>query len=265
MILKVFCICLFVLRVLIVALSATGPRTTASSGAKPHQEQTPMPQDRSKELLEAIRAGNKTAVDGLLQQEPALLLFKAPNGSSVILLGTYYGHPELTEVFVKHGAKLDVFEASATGNLAAVRQLVQSDPLAVNSFAADGFYPLGLAAFFGHREIVQFLLEHGADVHLAARNAQRVTALHAAVARRDVETVRMLLKHGADPNARQEKGFMPLHEAAANGEEAIARLLIEHGAQVHARTDDGKTPHDLATERGRRQIADWFKAQTADR
>jgi uncharacterized protein len=222
-------------------------------------------QDRSKELLEAIRAGNKTAVDSLLQQEPALLGFKAPNGSSVILLATYYGHPELTEVFVKHGAKLDVFEASATGNLAAVRQLVQGDPAVVNSFAPDGFYPLGLAAFFGHRQIVQFLLEQGGDVRLAARNSQRVTPLHAAVARRDPETVRMLLKHGADPNARQEKGFVPLHDAAANGEEAIVHLLVEHGAQVHARADDGKTPYDLATGRGHQQVADWLKTQTADR
>ncbi len=223
-----------------------------------------MPQDRSKELLEAIRAGNKTAVDSLLQQEPALLGFKAPNGSSVILLATYYGHAELTEVFVKHGAQLDIFEASATGNLAAARQSVEGHPPAVNSFAADGFYPLGLAAFFGHRQVVEFLLEHGADVHLAARNAQRVTALHAAVARRDAEIVRMLLKRGADPNARQEKGFVPLHDAAANGEEVIVHLLVEHGARVDARTDDGKTPCDLAAERGHQQVADWLQAQTAD-
>jgi uncharacterized protein len=168
-----------------------------------------MPQDKSKELLEAIRAGNKPAVDSLLQQEPALLGFKAPNGSSAILLATYYGHAELTEVFLRHGAKLDVFEASATGNLEGVRQLVEGAPARVNSFAPDGFYPLGLAAFFGHREIVQLLLEHGADVHLAARNAQRVTALHAAVARRDAETVGMLLKRGADPNARRRKGSRP--------------------------------------------------------
>jgi uncharacterized protein len=224
-----------------------------------------VPQDRSKEFLEAIRAGNKTTVDGLLQQDPTFLGFKTPNGSSVLLLATYYGHAELTEVFVKHGAKLDVFEASATGNLAAVRQLVQSDPAAVNSFALDGFYPLGLAAFFGHREIVQFLLEHGADVHLAARNPQRVTALHAAVARRDAEIVGMLLGRGADPNSLQQKGFAPLHGAASNGDENIARLLVEHGARLETRTDDGKTPCDLATEGGHQQVADWLKTQTADR
>jgi ankyrin repeat protein len=224
-----------------------------------------MPQGKSAELLEATRAGNKATVDALLQQEPALLSFKAPNGSSVILLATYYGHAELTEVFVRHGAKLDVFEASATGNLESVRQLVEDPPATVNSFAPDGFYPLGLAAFFGHLEIVQLLLEHGADVHLAARNPQQVTALHAAVSRRDLEIVRMLLKHGADPNALQQKGFAPLHAAAANGDENIACLLLERGAHLDARTDEGKTPYDLAIERGHQQVAAWLKTQTAGR
>ena len=224
-----------------------------------------MPQDKSKELLEAIRAGDKTTIDALLQQEPALLGFTAPNGSSVVLLATYYGHAELTELFLRHGAKLNVFEASATGNLESVQQLVERDPSAVNSFAPDGFYPLGLAAFFGHREIVRFLLERGADVHLAARNAQRVTVLHAAVSRRDAAIVAALLDHGADPNARQQKGFAPLHAAAANGDEHIARVLVEHGAEVEARTDDGKTPQELAAEKGHQQVAEWLRAQTTGR
>ena len=215
-----------------------------------------MSDEAAKKAVEAIRAGDKAALDTLLTSEPGLLEFRAPNGSSVLLLAAYYGHAELAEVFRKHGAKPDVFEASALGDLETVRNLVGGDQGLVNAFAADGFYPLGLAAFFGHRAIVEFLLRNGADVKTAARNAQKVTALHGAVARRDVEIVKMLLKAGADPNARQERGFAPLHDASANGNAPLVELLLAHGAHADAKTDDGKTPRDMAAERGHKEVVD---------
>jgi ankyrin repeat protein len=164
----------------------------------------------------------------------------------------------LAEVFVRQGAKPDVFEASALGDLETVRKLVGGDRALVNAFAADGFYPLGLAAFFGHRAIVEFLLKNGADVKTAARNAQKVTALHGAVARRDVEIVKLLLEASADPNARQERGFVPLHDAAANGNAALVELLLQHGARADAKTDDGKTAGDMAAERGHKELAEML-------
>jgi len=215
--------------------------------------------DNTKKLMEAIRAGDKAVVDALLRAEPGLLRFTAPNGSSVMLLSAYYGHGELAEVFARHGAKPDVFEASALGDLETVRKLVTANPGAVNAFAADGFYPLGLAAFFGHRAIVEFLLTNGADVKTAARNAQKVTALHGAVARRDVEIVKMLLEAGADANARQESGFVPLHVAASNGNAALVELLLKHGARADAKTDDGKTAGEMAAERGHKELAEMLR------
>jgi len=218
-----------------------------------------MSDEATKKLVETIRAGDKAALDTLLRSEPGLLNYTAPNGSSVLLLAAYYGHGELAEVFRRHGAKPDVLEASALGDLETVRNLVGRDGGLVNAFAADGFYPLGLAAFFGHRAIVEFLLKNGADVKTAARNAQKVTALHGAVARRDVEIVKMLLEAGADPNARQERGFAPLHDAAANGNARLVELLLTHGALADAKTDDGKAPADMAAERGHKEVVERLR------
>jgi ankyrin repeat protein len=140
-----------------------------------------------------------------------------------------------------------------------MRRLIEADRELVNSFAADGFYPLGLAAFFGHHTIVEFLLKNGADVRLAARNAQKVTALHGAVARRDLQIVNMLLEAGADPNARQERGFAPLHDAAANGSIPLVELLLKHGARADVKSDEGKTPADMATDRGHKEVVQMLK------
>ncbi len=218
-----------------------------------------MAQDKTEQLMNAIKAGDKPAIERLLQEEPALLSARAANGTSAILLAAYYGRADIAQIFIANGAKPDLHEACAAGDVERARALVRENPGAVNSFAADGFFPLGLAAFFGHREIVRMLLENGAQASLAAKNAQRVTALHGAVARGDAEIVKLLLEHGADPNARQESGFVPLHEAAANGKEAIARLLIGHGARVDAAADDGKTAYDLAVARGQKAMAEWLQ------
>jgi ankyrin repeat protein len=215
--------------------------------------------DTQKKLMEGIRAGDKAAVDNLVSAEPGLLRATAPNGSSVMLLAAYFGHPEVAEVFVRHGAKADLFEASALGDLETVRNAVKANPESVNSFAADGFYPLGLAAYFGHRAIVEFLLKNGADVHLAARNAQRVTALHAGASRGGAEIVKMLLEGGADPDAKQERGFVPLHSAAANGNSVVVELLLKYGAHANAKADDGKTPADMAAEGGHKDLAEMLK------
>jgi uncharacterized protein len=219
--------------------------------------------DNRKKLMEAIRTGDKAGLDALLSAEPSLLGFTAPNGSSVMLLSAYLGHPEVAEVFMRHGAKPDVFEASALGDFETLQRLVNSDRALVNAFAADGFYPLGLSAYFGHPAIVEFLLKNGADVKLAARNAQKVTALHAGASQGGAEIVKMLLEAGADPNVKQERGFVPLHSVAANGNVAVVELLLKHGARADVKADDGKTPSDMAAEGGHKGLAEMLRTAQA--
>jgi catechol 2,3-dioxygenase-like lactoylglutathione lyase family enzyme len=80
------------------------------------------------------------------------------------------------------------------------------------------------------------------------------TALHAAIAH--VDAVRVLLEHGADPNARDQGDNANFALAAPDGlmhktpQYDMADLLIELGADVEAVDDKGRTPLEVAMLHG---------------
>jgi ankyrin repeat protein len=151
---------------------------------------------------------------------------------------------------------LTIHEAAAMGVVPRLEQLLAQDAAAVNSFAPDGFQPLGLAAFFGRHEAAELLLQRGGEVNTASHNAQGVNALHAALSSADPEFARSLIAAGADVNAPQASGVTPLHETAFNGYLELTRVLLEHGANPSVRDASGKTPADFAREHGHTAVAE---------
>ena len=78
---------------------------------------------------------------------------------------------------------------------------------------------------------------------LVARHAtSHVTTLHSAAAGSHSEIVKLLLEHGADPNAAQDGGFTPLHSAAQNDDRESAEALLEAGADSGRASAQGHTP-----------------------
>ena len=92
--------------------------------------------------------------------------------------------------------------------------------------------------------VVATCIEEGADVNARSEGRSNLAAgstpLHFAAAwARDHEVVGLLVRAGADANARDEDGHTPLHRAARmNGNAAVTAALIDAGADVHAWTDD---------------------------
>jgi ankyrin len=154
-----------------------------------------------------------------------------------------HGLPEYNRM-IPHGSDTAVMFAARVGDLTSAKLLVAAGAN-VNDQDAWGVSATVLAAHSGYGELVEFLLEKGADPNSAAAG---FTALHEAIMRRDEKTVSALLAHGADPNARLRTwtptrrsskdfnfppelvGATPFWLAARFSQPGVMRLLVKHGA-----------------------------------
>jgi len=145
---------------------------------------------------------------------------------------------------IPHGGDTALMFAARGGDLASARLLVAAGAN-VNDADAWGVSATTLAAHAGYRDVVEFLLDRGADANAARAG---FSALHAAIMRRDARMVSALLAHGANvsapveswtPTRRSSKDFhfspelvgaTPLWLAARFGGPDIMRLLIDRGA-----------------------------------
>jgi len=208
------------------------------------------------QLEEYIAADDLAGIKTLLTQHPELATSNTSYHVSPLLLACYFKKPKSADVILGFLKEINLYEASAVGKFDAVAYLVQTNPDAVNSYAPDGFTPLGLAAFFGHLEVARYLVLKGADVNQPADNGFRVAPIHSSVAGNFTAITKLLIDSGANVNVVQQAGITPLHSAAQNGNLDILIMLLEAGASVDVRMEGGKLPADLARDKGFLEIAD---------
>uniref|UniRef100_A0A8C1T4V0 Poly [ADP-ribose] polymerase n=1 Tax=Cyprinus carpio TaxID=7962 RepID=A0A8C1T4V0_CYPCA len=138
----------------------------------------------------------------------------------------------------------ELFEACRSGDLERVKKLVCPENVNSRDTAGRKSTPLHFAAGFGRRDVVDYLLQHGANVH--ARDDGGLISLHNACSFGHAEVVNLLLQHGADANSRDNWNYTPLHEAATKGKIDVCIVLLQHGAEPTIRNTDGRTALDLA-------------------
>lgn len=124
-----------------------------------------------------------------------------------------------------------LYNAVKTNDEAAVRTLCKQGA-DVECPSLNGGLPLILAAFKGYGNIVDVLLQNGANPEDLSDSG--LTALHASISPNITEA---LLKAGGFINVKGGHGETPLHSAIKNGREAIVRMLADKGADLNLPVD----------------------------
>ena len=134
---------------------------------------------------------------------------------------------------------------------ALVKLLLDSgaDPDARNR---DGHTPLNIATFFGNLRSVEVLLKHGAIPNLPSgysysEQGMEHAVIHTAVARERLDIIQLLVEHGANVYKHNGAGQTVLHAAVAKGRLDMIQLLTQHGADINMRDAMGQTVIHTAT------------------
>ncbi|XP_051268869.1 poly [ADP-ribose] polymerase tankyrase-1 isoform X2 [Dicentrarchus labrax] len=156
-----------------------------------------------------------------------------------------------------NGAFRELFEACRNGDVSRVKKLVDAVNVNAKDMAGRKSTPLHFAAGFGRKDVVDHLLQTGANVH--ARDDGGLIPLHNACSFGHSEVVSLLLCQGADPNARDNWNYTPLHEAAIKGKIDVCIVLLQHGADPNIRNTDGKSALDLAEPSAKAVLTGEYK------
>ena len=197
-------------------------------------------------LNKAIRVGKYTELSpldfALIMEKFQSIKWLTEKGANLnakehpsFLLAVRYCNEEVIRFLVSHGAKIDV----------------------MNNVGSEAF----LEAYYGKRfanfSIIQEL------GHTAAKYGGQL--LRHAVSDRNYKILEFLIEHGADINYNKSDMVYsnqptPLCVAARYVDLEMCKFLVKHGADVTIAEKDGMRPYSIALEKGDEEMAEYFKS-----
>jgi ankyrin repeat protein/Zn-dependent protease with chaperone function len=253
-------------------------------------------------LHAAAGAGQRAIAEFLISQGASVNASAVPEG-----LGTplHYaadgGSKEMTELLIKQGATVDArnkegetpLHIAAQKGYSDLTQLLIANKADLNAKTKNGQTPLFCAAQLGHKDVMKLLIDKGADVSpidellywmceyghrdLAEILIQKGANVNSeawgdapsfvAVFYHRPDVLKLLLDHGANPNARNEWGWTLLHHTVDPVSRSLdmTRMLLDKGANPNAKIpQDGSSPFQWAAYYGLKETVELFLAKGAD-
>ncbi|MCA9468207.1 MAG: ankyrin repeat domain-containing protein [Nitrospira sp.] len=197
-----------------------------------------------KDFLLAASEGSIEQIKSLLEKgvDPNI---KAPSGVTALMFAAQEQHITVVKVLLAHHADPNLqgpqgvsalYSASQVGNVPIIRALINAGAN-VNIQTEKKATPLIIAAMRGKSECVVELVRAGADVD--HRDCDGMSALYNAVQEKEENCADILIQAGAYIDARSEKGATPLMIASELGLVTTVKALLGHGADANAKDRDG--------------------------
>ncbi len=214
---------------------------------------------------QAINMGDKINTEdhdycGRVSHDGKYLFFKRlkmePRKSNI-----YWVDAKIIEEFRNH--KQEIHQAAKEGKFDAVKKMLKEDPDLVNAIDSDGLTPLHLAAEYGHRQIVELLLQEGADIN--AKSGFKRTPLHFAASSGHDEIVSLFIEKGAELNKNDSFVLTPIFQAAYNGHKNIVEMLLSNGINLNATEKNSVTLLHAAAISGNPELVEMLLDKGIDR
>ena len=187
------------------------------------------------------------------EQADMLLPLVASNGKNALMVACKQGELTLAKRLVALGADINgqtntggtPFMFAVLGNHLAVAKWLHGQGAWVNAQGSNGWSAIMIAAAKGLQELVAWLISAGADINVV--DVYRFTPLMRAVDNRHRAVSKVLLESpGILVNVGDEADNTALHYAVANGDVATIKLLLRHDADPGVANRDGTTPAEMS-------------------
>jgi len=222
-------------------------------------------------LVTAAKQGDREAVRSLLSGIPQKVI-AGPEGTAALVWAASRNDVEMADLLLRAGADVKAaneFGATALYAAAAHADPALAGKLLAAGAAADaglfsGETPLMEAARRGNLATVRVLLANKANPN-AQETRGGQTALMWAVSQRQSAVVEELLRGGAKVDASAKSGFTPLMFAAQKNDVDSARILLRAGANPNqAQPGTAFTPLIIASAMVHTQFVDLMLDNSAD-
>ena len=203
--------------------------------------------------LQVIMKNNPEALEILLTHGANPSIFIKQQGKN-LFLAAIRSHSDVFDIFIKHGIKPNPKDFNHL-----IKEAVENNnPDAAEFFVKNGFDPgshqyidsiLMRTTIKKSNDVLEVLLKHGADPNARSERYSYHAPIHIAARKNNIQVVDLLLKYGADPNILTQNGSTPLLKALKAKNPQLTKKLLDHGADPNISDKAHETPLHRASGR----------------